>query len=257
MVDVQSQIDEREVYLNEVGIGGLRIPAFIEDGKGNGQATVVEASLSVGLDSDVRGTHMSRFVEVMNKVSILNYNNIRSILEELIKSLKSDSAYIRLSFPYFIEKKSPVSGLFSSLDIDCVIKAGLKNGVFSYSLRLLVPVMTLCPCSKEISDYGAHNQRAVVDLEVKPKKETDIEKLVTMIELSASSPLYSLLKRPDEKYVTEKAYENPCFVEDVVRELYNKLDRRDDLTCFRIKVTSMESIHNHEAFAIAVKREEE
>ena len=256
MIDVQSQADKREVYLNEVGISGLRFPAFIENAEGKGQATVATASLSVDLNSKVRGTHMSRFVEVINKFSVLNYDNIRCILEELIDKLQSDSAYIRLSFPYFIDKKSPVSQLYSGLDIDCVIKAGLKQDDFSYTLGLLIPIMTLCPCSKEISKYGAHNQRAVVDLEVKAKKDTDIEELADIVESCASSPLYPLLKRPDEKYVTEKAYENPYFVEDVVRELYNKLEKKPDLTSFKIKVKSMESIHNHDAFAIAVKREE-
>lgn len=253
MTDVQSQRDSRGVYLNEVGIRRLRIPLSIKDTKGDLHPTVAEVSLSVDLDPSSKGTHMSRFVETVRRFQTLSPNETRSLLEDLLEKLPANAAFLRMNFPYFVSKKAPVSGIVSTLDVDCRMESSIKNGVFDHTLGVTVPITTLCPCSKEISEYGAHNQRADVRLDICSEEEIGIEELVDIAESGASSTLYALLKRPDEKYVTELAYENPRFVEDAVREVYQVLDRDERIESFRVEVESMESIHNHNAFAMATK----
>ncbi len=253
MTDVQSQQDLRGVYLNEVGIRRLRIPLSIKDTEGVLHPTVAEVSLSVDLDPMSRGTHMSRFVETVRRFQSLSPKETRTLLEDLLERLPADAAYLRMNFPYFVPKKAPVSGIVSMLDVDCRMESSMKDGVFEHMLGVTVPITTLCPCSKEISEYGAHNQRADVRLDIYSEEEIGIEELVNIAESGASSTLYSLLKRPDEKYVTELAYENPRFVEDAVREVYQVLDRDERIYSFRVEVESMESIHNHNAFATAIK----
>lgn len=256
MKDVQSERDERNVFLNRVGIRNLRFPVEIRKREGGSQATVANISLSVSLSEKERGTHMSRFVENMNQCGVITPDDTKDFLMNLAGSLKSESAFLFMEFPFFIEKEAPVSGMKSILDVDCSIDSCVKNGLFDYELEIKVPVTTLCPCSKEISRYGAHNQRAMVKVRVKAEKRIWIEELVETVEACASSEIYPLLKRPDEKYVTEKAYENPKFVEDLVRDIYVLLDRDERIKAFSIDVESMESIHNHSAFASAFKSEE-
>lgn len=256
MKDVQSERDERNVFLNKVGIRDLRFPVEIKRREGGTQSTVANVSLSVSLNEKERGTHMSRFVENMNECGIITPEDTKVFLYKMADSLKSESAFLFMEFPFFIDKKAPVSGIESRLDIDCSINSCVTNGRFDYELEIKVPVTTLCPCSKEISEYGAHNQRAMVTVKIKAEKRIWIEELVETVEACASSEIYSLLKRPDEKYVTEKAYENPKFVEDLVRDLYVKLDADARIKAFHIDVESMESIHNHNAFASADKKEE-
>ena len=256
MKDVQAQKDFRNVYLNQVGIKNFRTPLILMDPKNATQHTVATASLSVDLNHDIRGTHMSRFVEIMNEVHVLHPHETRSLLTDLIQKMEAESAFLTLDFPYFIDKKAPVSGISSRLDIDCTISARLTQNSFRFSLTVGVPVTTLCPCSKEISDYGAHNQRAVAKITVETNDLIWIEDLADMAERNASCAIYPLLKRVDEKKVTEYAYENPRFVEDMTRDIYNELKQMENLSYFKVEVESIESIHNHNAFACAYSGEE-
>lgn len=253
MTDIQSQRDLRGIYLNEVGIRRLRIPISIKDAQGLLHPTVAQVSLSVDLDPIFKGTHMSRFVESINRFQTLSPAETQALLNDLLVRLPANAAFLLMNFPYFISKTAPVSGIVSTLDVDCRIKASIENGVFEHMLGVSVPITTLCPCSKEISKYGAHNQRANVKLDICSEDEISIEELVNIAESGASSTLYSLLKRPDEKYMTELAYDNPRFVEDAVREVYQVLDQDKRIRSFKIEVESMESIHNHNAFATASK----
>lgn len=255
MKDIQSERDKRNVFLNKVGIRDLRFPVEIRNRDGGVQGTIANVSLSVSLRETERGTHMSRFLENMNECGIITPEDTKDFLFKMAENLKSESAYLSMEFPFFIEKKAPVSGMPSRLDVDCSINSCVQNGRFDYELETKVPVTTLCPCSKEISEYGAHNQRAMVTVKIRAEKRIWIEELIETVENCASSEIYSLLKRPDEKYVTEKAYENPKFVEDLGRDLYVKLNNDERIKAFQIDVESMESIHNHSAFASAEKGE--
>ncbi len=258
MKDIQSEKDTRGVYLNEVGIRALKMPIKII-GKYGEVSTVATADLAVDLPTEVKGTHMSRFVIIMQKQSVLNPNDMKDLLKELSEKLKADKAFVKVSFPYFIEKSAPATGMKSINDLDCTVKASIdktaENGKeFSYELLLEVPVMTLCPCSKAISDYGAHNQRSIARVHLTCEKPVWIEDLVSLIEKNASCELYAVLKRPDEKFVTEKSYDNPKFVEDVARDIYCDLEKDKNILDFEVEVESIESIHNHNAYARAKKR---
>lgn len=253
MKDVQSEKDHRGVYLNRVGIEDLRIPIVLKNPDGGQSHTVAEVLLAVDLDENERGTHMSRFVEVINEINVLKPHEIRVILEHLTKRLDAKAAFLEMDFPYFIMRKAPISGIESTLDIDCTIRTELKGDEFAFYLTVSVPFTTLCPCSKEISQYGAHNQRAVAMITVKTTALIWIEDIVSIVEKNSSSPIYSLLKRSDEKFITERAYENPKFVEDMTRDIYNDLDKIEELDYFEVYVKSFESIHNHNAFARAYK----
>ncbi len=249
MKDVQSQEDPRKIPLDKVGIEDLLYPIRVMDKANVLQHTIAKVKLAVELPHNFRGTHMSRFVEVLNKHSNnVTLHNIENILDELKKILKAEKSYLELEFPYFIKKKAPVSGMESFMNYRCKFIAS-KDSNFDFILEVNVPVHTLCPCSKEISDKGAHNQRAEVQVQVRTSKLVWIEEIVEMAENSASSPLFALLKRVDEKRVTEKAYETPRFVEDVARELAIKLSKDERILWYRIVVKSFESIHNHNAFA--------
>ncbi len=250
MKDVQKQIDERGVYLNKVGIKDLVFPIEIHNRKGEWISTAATVSLFVGLDAQQRGTHMSRFVDVINKRRRIDLKEMREILEDMCERLEAKNSFIRLCFDYFIEKDSPVMHIPSLINVKVEYDASLVDGDFEFDMKVTTPVTTLCPCSKEISDYSAHNQRANVSIQVRRKKFIWIEELVEIAESSASSPVYSLLKRPDEKFVTELAYDNPRFVEDVCREVKLKVDAMEDIRGFCIEVESMESIHNHSAYAM-------
>ena len=256
MKDVQSQQDTRNVYLNRVGIKDLRFPINVAEKEGGHQPTVAKVALAVDLHETDRGTHMSRFVESMNTCGVIDPNDTRGFLLDMAERLKAEKAFMKMEFPFFVFKAAPVSGILSRLDLDCCILACVTHGVFDYELSVKVPVTTLCPCSKEISDYGAHNQRALVSVTIRASKKIWIEDLVSLVEACASSDIYSLLKRPDEKFVTERAYENPKFVEDVTRDVYMRLDAIKDIKSFEVEVESLESIHNHSAFASASRGRE-
>jgi len=247
--DIQNQTDSRKVSIDKVGVKNIKYPIIVADKHNKCQPTIAEINLFVDLPHHYRGTHMSRFVEVLNQYHKENFiDNLEEILKEIKNRLKADAAYLELSFPYFIIKKAPVSKIASSVNYDCYFRASLKD-VFEFWIGVKVPVTTLCPCSKEISDYGAHNQRSIVSVWVHYTEFVWLEDLIELTEQSCSCDIYPLLKRVDEKYVTEKAYDNPMFVEDIVRELSIKLSKDSRIMHYDIEVESYESIHNHNAFA--------
>ncbi len=252
MRDVQNERDHRNLPIDKVGIRGIRYPITVLDRHHKEQPTVAEVDMAVGLPKEFRGTHMSRFVEILNQYRWrIHTAKIAEILKKIMEKLPSHSAFIRMRFPYFIEKAAPVSKEKSLMSYQVELVATLfENGRKDTVLTVEVPVMTLCPCSKEISEKGAHNQRALVKISVRMKKLVWIEELIETAESCASAELFSLLKREDEKYITERAYDNPVFVEDLVREIFLKLKDDERITWFRIEAESLESIHNHNAFAI-------
>ncbi len=250
--DVQSEKDVRNVPLKYVGIDNLRWPLQLKDKKRGVQNTVAKVRLAVDLPQDLRGTHMSRFVECLQELEYLELGQEERVLDLLKEHLQARSAMMRLEFPYFIQKSAPVTGKVAPMDIDCVYTAE-KGEQFSLKVRVEIPVQTLCPCSKEISDRGAHNQRAIARIEILASEMVWLEELAEMADRAASAPVYSLLKRPDEKFVTEHAYDNPRFVEDAVRELALLLDEDRRIKSYRVQVKSIESIHNHNAFAVVEK----
>lgn len=250
--DVQAEQDGRNIPLKHVGITDLRWPLVLRDRKKGEQHTVATVSLAVDLPKDLRGTHMSRFVQCLQKLRVVNLSALEEVLDDLKESLVADRAYMKLTFPYFIEKEAPVSGLPSVMDLNCVYTVE-KGERFSHKVEVQVPIQTLCPCSKEISAYGAHNQRATASLEIESGEFVWIEELAEIADAGASAPVYGLLKRPDEKAVTEQAYDNPRFVEDAVREIALRLEADPRITWYRATVKSYESIHNHNAFACVEK----
>jgi GTP cyclohydrolase IB len=252
MNDVQSQKDERNVALKKVGIKDLKWPIKVMDKAERAQHTVGEIALSVDLSSDTRGTHMSRFIELINNIDTINPKGLEVLLSQLKDKLQAKMAYCRIKFDYFIKKPSPVTKIVSPFNVICTFEAELDDE-FKFFMNVAVPVSTLCPCSKEISEFGAHNQRGIINIKITMNKLIWIEDIVKIAEESASSPVYSLLKRKDEKFVTESAYLNPRFVEDVVREASIRLDQLNGVEWYSVQVESMESIHNHNAFAYTEK----
>lgn len=252
MKDVQSEKDYRNIGLKKVGINNLKWPVAVMDKSEGIQHTIATISVSVDLPRDVRGTHMSRFVEIVSQMKSINPKDLEIMLEELRKKLDAGVAHCIIDFDYFIKKPSPVTGIVSPYDVRCRFE-GEKSDDFKFVMGVKVPVSTLCPCSKEISDFGAHNQRALIDINVDTKKLIWIEEIVNIAEESGSAPIYSLLKRKDEKWVTEQAYLNPRFVEDVVREAAVRLEGNPDIEWYSVGVESIESIHNHNAFAYTEK----
>jgi GTP cyclohydrolase I len=253
MKDPQSLADLRNVPLERVGITRLALPVSIKRKGGGYQHVAVEAGLFVEVPATVRGTHLSRFVELLNEWidSPVSSVDIKSLLAEARRRLGSYSAEAALSFKYFIEKQAPVSGRKGVLDYGCQFWGRLDSESYDFRLAVSVPVTTLCPCSKEISEYGAHNQRAFVKALVRYEEDAFLwlEDLIALIERQASSPLYPVLKREDERDVTEGAYRNPKFVEDVVRDIVLELREHPGVTWFSVECESLESIHNHNAFA--------
>lgn len=254
MKDVQSEKDLRHIPLKHVGIKGLRWPIELMDKERGTQHSVAKVTLAVDLPHDLRGTHMSRFVECLRTLGPVGLNEIENILDKLKEHLQAEKAFLQLEFPYFITKAAPVSGMTAPMDMDCVYKAE-KGEHFKLRIKAVVPVQTLCPCSKEISDYGAHNQRAWAKMEIEANELVWLEELAAVADAAASAPVYGLLKRPDEKFVTERAYDNPRFVEDAVREIALRLEVDKRITWYRAEVESVESIHNHNAFAVVEKGE--
>ncbi len=249
MRDVQNSPDPRNTPIDKVGIKGIRYPIVVLDKKNKKQATVADVSMYVNLPHHYRGTHMSRFVEVLNRFKgEISYKTLGVILQSIKERLNAEESHIEFSFPYFMKKKAPVSGQESIMSYQCLI-AGSYGTHLNITTKVSVPVHTLCPCSKEISDYSAHNQRGYVTITIGMTKFIWIEDIIAIAEESASSPLYSLLKREDEKYVTEHAYDNPRFVEDVVREVSIRLNKLNGLRFFAVEAENMESIHNHSAYA--------
>ncbi|MBL7108286.1 MAG: GTP cyclohydrolase I FolE2 [Candidatus Cloacimonetes bacterium] len=250
MKDIQNLSDKRKIDIDKVGVNGLKYPIVLEDRKQGKQNTVATINMYVELPHHYRGTHMSRFVEILN-----NYHeetivdNIENLLTEMKEKLKANVSYIELKFPYFIKKKAPISGQESLMSYNCQFDAHLEKK-FVFEMAVTVPVLTLCPCSKEISESGAHNQRTYVTAKITFDEFIWLEELIEIIEKSGSAEVYSLLKREDEKFLTEKSYQNPKFVEDVVREIAKKLKNNNKITSYKVEAESIESIHNHNAYAM-------
>lgn len=250
MKDVQSQYDERNISLNEVGIKNLLYPVEIKDSEGSWITVTAQISASVGLGPNQKGTHMSRFVEVIQENQRrIDLKQIRALLENMKTRLNAENSFLSIKFDYFVRKKSPVTEKESLMNVKAEIHSALIGDELEFEMTVRTPVTTLCPCSKEISDYSAHNQRAIVSVTANTFKFIPFEWFVGVAEESASSPLYTLLKRPDEKFVTEFAYDHPRFVEDVAREVKQRLDENRDIRSYMVEVESYESIHNHSAYA--------
>lgn len=257
MEDVQNRPDLRQLPIDRVGVSDLRYPIVVLDREHQKQQTVAQLSISVALSHDFKGTHMSRFIEVLNDHrGEITLRTLPALLKDIKARLSAESAHFEASFPYFLERTAPVSGARTLMDYDCCFSAEMNGEREDFILGVRVPVTTLCPCSKAISDYGAHNQRGYVDTRVRSVRGTDgnraliwIEEIVELVERSASAPVYPLLKRPDERHVTMQAYDKPMFVEDLVRDVAQCLqnDRRVSWFCTHAK--NDESIHNHSAFA--------
>ncbi len=253
MKDIQNLKDNRNVDIQKVGIKHLELPLIIQRKNNSNQVVCARARVNVSLPRDYKGTHMSRFVEVLAEWKNKNLLgvDIKGCLEKIIKNLDAQSGELEFNFTYFIDKKSPVTGLFAPMSYDCSFEGRIDNGDYKFILGVTVPVTTLCPCSKEISDNGAHNQRAFIKVKVSydESQQVWIEDLIELIEGCSSCPVYPLLKREDEKFVTEKAWDNPKFVEDVLRDTVISLRNLDVIKEFEVECEAFESIHNHSAWA--------
>jgi GTP cyclohydrolase I len=250
MIDVQNQPDDRNIPIDKVGVKNIRYPITVLDRMNGTQQTVASINMYVNLPHHYKGTHMSRFVELLSEHSNnINLRNLPDILEEMKERLEAQSAHIEMEFPYFLNKSAPVSGAQGLMEYNISFRGSLNGQGMDLVVEVAVPVTTLCPCSKEISACGAHNQRGVVRLAVRFKRFIWIEDLIRLVEASASSEVFSVLKREDEKQVTERAYANPMFVEDVVREVAVKLQDDPNIVWFAVDSENFESIHNHSAYA--------
>src|SRR5262245_44694647 len=248
--DKQSERDHRELRIDKVGVRGLRFPIQVRDKAHTVQNTVATIGMYVDLPKEFKGTHMSRFIEVLNAHgSMVHVENITDILYAMQAKLKSDTAHLEIEFPYFLVKKAPVSRMESVMDYTARFDATASGKEIDFVLTVKATVTTLCPCSKAISTYGAHNQRGEVTVQLRFAKAIWIEDVIAMIESSASSELFALLKRQDEKAVTERAYRNPVFVEDMVRNVALKLNAHPDVTWYKVEAENHESIHHHNAYA--------
>jgi len=249
--DVQSSADTRQLAINKVGIKSIRHPIVVSDKSEGVQHTIATFNMYVHLPHNFKGTHMSRFVQILNQHGReITVESFESILREMVEKLEAQSGYIEMSFPYFVNKTAPVSGVQSLLDYDVTFTGEIVEGEYRFTMKVLVPVTSLCPCSKEISERGAHNQRSHVTLTVRTKGAVWIEDVVRIAEEQASSELYGLLKRPDEKFVTERAYDNPKFVEDMVRDVAAALNADGRIEAYIVESENFESIHNHSAYAL-------
>ena len=258
MRDIQKEKDTRNIEIQKVGVKNIKYPILVLDRKNKQQHTVASINMYVDLPHHFKGTHMSRFIEVLNKYhGEISVNNFGEILDEMRSHVNAESAHLEVDFPYFIEKSAPVSGAKGLVEYACRL-SGISNGnnQKDFVITVAVPVTSLCPCSKEISERGAHNQRSVINVSFRFNSFTWIEDVIEKVEECASCEIYSLLKRPDEKFVTEKAYDNPRFVEDLVREVYLKMDGMESITWFSIEAENFESIHNHSAYAYVEKAAE-
>jgi len=252
--DTQSEPDYRQIPIDRVGVKNLRYPIQIRDKARAMQSTVAQFTLAVDLPHQYKGTHMSRFVEALESwTGDLSYASFRELLSDVRGRLKAKDAHVTFRFPYFIKRKAPVSASPGVMDYQCSVEGRLDDAGFRISLGVEVPVMTVCPCSLAISGKSAHSQRAVVSLRCRFKGFLWLEELIDIAESSASSKVYAVLKRRDEKFVTEDAFENPAFVEDVVRAAADALNAHPLVTWYKAEAESFESIHNHSAFA-AIER---
>jgi GTP cyclohydrolase I len=257
MHDIQNHKDHRQIPIDKVGVCDLQYPIVVLDRQNQRQATTARLSMSVNLPHEFKGTHMSRFIETLNAHrGEVTMRTLPNILTELKERLAAESAHMEVVFPYFLERKAPVSGAVGLMDYECKFTGEANGNRSDFVLSVCVPVTSLCPCSKAISDYGAHNQRGQITIEVRSHGEDVghptmiwIEELIEVAESSASAPVYALLKREDERHVTMQAYDNPVFVEDIVRNVATRLQGDERVCWFRVRALNHESIHNHGAFA--------
>jgi GTP cyclohydrolase IB len=251
IADVQGAADLRHIPINKVGIKDIYHPVRIQERAGGEQHTVANFNMYVDLPHNFKGTHMSRFVEILNNHEReISVKSFRDMMTELTERLDAVSGHIEMSFPYFVNKTAPVSGVQSLMDYKASLIGERKRGVSIIWAKVVVPVTSLCPCSKKISDYGAHNQRSHVTICVKVDGFVWLEELIELAEQEASCELFGILKRPDEKWVTERAYDNPKFVEDLVRDIAVRLNADERIRAYTVESENFESIHNHSAYAM-------
>jgi GTP cyclohydrolase I len=254
IADVQASADTRRIAIDKVGIKDIRHPVRVADRSQGEQHTIAQFNMYVELPHNFKGTHMSRFVEILNNHEPeISVESFKDMLTEMGERLEAERGHIEMSFPYFVNKKAPVSGVQSLMDYQVSFVGEINKDERITLLKVVVPVTSLCPCSKEIADYGAHNQRSHVTVTVRTNGFVWIEEIIDLVESQASCELYGLLKRPDEKYVTERAYDNPKFVEDMVRDVAAKLNDDDRIEAFVVESENFESIHNHSAYAMIRK----
>ena len=249
--DVQNSADTRRLAINKVGIKDIRHPVRVRDRSGGEQHTIATFNMYVNLPHNFKGTHMSRFVEILNVPGReISVDSFRDMLTEMTERLEAEAGHIEMTFMYFVTKAAPVSAVRSLMDYEVTFIGEIRDSRPTMNVKVVVPVTSLCPCSKKISKYGAHNQRSHVTVNVRVQNFIWIEDIIDLVEKEASCELYGLLKRPDEKYVTERAYDNPKFVEDVVRDVAARLNADDRICAYTVEAENFETIHNHSAYAL-------
>ncbi len=249
--DIQNSKDTRHIPIDKVGIKDIRHPVVVSDRSGGEQHTIARFNMYVNLPDNFKGTHMSRFVEILNQHEYeITVKSFKVMIEEMAQLLDAESGHIEMTFPYFINKAAPISGVESLMDYEVSFIGQIKDNKPTALVKVVVPVTSLCPCSKNISDYGAHNQRSHITVSVHTRDFIWIEEIIDTVEKVASCELYGLLKRPDEKYVTERAYDNPKFVEDIVRDIAVEFNKDDRIAAYTVESENFESIHNHSAYAM-------
>jgi GTP cyclohydrolase I len=254
IADVQNTQDTRRIDIDKVGIKDIRHPVIVADRSGGEQHTIANFNMYVHLPHNFKGTHMSRFVQILNNHEReITVKSFKDMLSEMVEKLEAKAGHIEMSFPYFVNKTAPESGVQSLMDYEVTFIGEITRGEPMLTIRVVVPVTSLCPCSKEISDFGAHNQRSHVTVNATIGGFVWIEDLIDLVEKQASCELYGLLKRPDEKYVTERAYNNPKFVEDMVRDVAGILNEDERIVAYTVESENFESIHNHSAYALVSK----
>ncbi len=250
MPDVQSSVDTRQIAINKVGIKGLKHPIRVRD-RQQEQMTIAEFNMYVNLPHDCKGTHMSRFIEILNEEeTCLSVTHFDALLRTMVDRLEAQRGYIEANFPFFVKKHAPVSGVASFMDYQVTLLGEINENGSKLTLKVVIPVTSLCPCSKKISEYGAHNQRSHVTITATFVETVWIQDIIDLVEAQASSELFGLLKRSDEKLVTERAYENPKFVEDMVRDVAAQLNKHEGIKSYCVEAENFESIHNHSAYAV-------
>jgi GTP cyclohydrolase IB len=248
--DVQGRADTRHIAIDRVGIKDIRHPVRVKDRSTGEQHTVATFNMYVNLPHDFKGTHMSRFVETLHHAREISVDSFRAMLVQMTKRLDADAGHIEMAFPFFVSKRAPITEVESLMDYQAALIGECRHGETTLWVRVVVPVTSLCPCSKKISERGAHNQRSHVTIKVRLREHMWIEELIDIAESEASCELYGILKRPDEKYVTERAYDNPKFVEDMVRDVALRLDAEARIDAYVVESENFESIHNHSAYAL-------
>jgi GTP cyclohydrolase I len=255
--DVQSRADTRRLPINRVGIKDISHPVRVRDRSAGEQHTIANFNMYVSLPHNFKGTHMSRFVEILHTEREISVESFRAMLGTMTERLEADVGHVEMTFPFFVMKKAPVSGVESLMNYQASLIGERREGRTDMWVKVIVPVTSLCPCSKKISEYGAHNQRSHVTIKAKLRTDMWIEELIEIAESEASSQLYGILKRPDEKYVTERAYDNPKFVEDMVRDVATRLNADERIAAYAVEAENFESIHNHSAYALIERDKDE